>query len=343
MTDFQMPPVDGPLHLRREARRAMGEAIERLSEETGFKFGPRGWAYYAEGLGLITKGEFDRFEKLLTDMRKDGELDPDVIEPDSSRMATEVGDFDASEAQPEDFARAAVADIGDQLRSWADAFRRTGYWDGLSYYVEMIVEKKDLVQIFRSTADRYNVRITNGKGDTDIHTRLAMLKRFRDHSYAGRRCVLLAIGDHDPKGLHIVQGLQRTIMSCANIKGLDWPDADFDVVNIGLTESQVDRLGLMRIGNLETGGGKDLSDPAHPDHFKPYVQDYLNNFGVWKCEANALVGHPHRARDLLEDAINRFIPIDHPQIVTEENEPGQQEVRDEIARLMRDWSFDEDA
>jgi hypothetical protein len=52
--------------------------------ETGYKFGPRGWAYYAEGLGLITKGEFDRFTKLLTDMRKDGELDPDVIEPDAS-------------------------------------------------------------------------------------------------------------------------------------------------------------------------------------------------------------------------------------------------------------------
>jgi hypothetical protein len=104
----------------------------------------------------------------------------------------------------------------------------------------MIVEKKDLVQIFRSTADRYNVRITNGKGDTDIHTRLAMLKRFRDHAEAGRRCVLLAIGDHDPKGLHIVDGLHRTIMSCANIKGLDWDDPDFEVVNIGLTEAQID-------------------------------------------------------------------------------------------------------
>lgn len=33
----------------------MGEVIERMSEETGYRFGPRGWAYYAEGLGLITK------------------------------------------------------------------------------------------------------------------------------------------------------------------------------------------------------------------------------------------------------------------------------------------------
>lgn len=338
--DFEMPPTTGPVHLRREARRRMGEAIERLSMDTGYRFGPRGWAYYAEGLGLITKGEFDRFEKLLCDMRKDGELDPDVIEPDASRVATTVYDFEADHDTPEERAQYAVDQIGDELNSWARGYHQHGYWDTLNHYVEMIVEKKDLVQIFRSTADHYNVRITNGKGDTDIHSRLAMLKRFRDHSYEGRQCVLLAVGDHDPKGLYIVDGLRRTLMSCANIKGLDWEEPEFDVVPVGLTESQIDRLGLMKIDNLETGGGRDLSDPRHPDHFKPYVQDYLRRFGVWKCEANALVGHPARARNLLETAINEFIPASHPADVQAQNAPAQQAVRDEVARLMQSWTFD---
>ncbi|NYT43124.1 hypothetical protein HZY97_20280 [Sphingomonas sp. R-74633] len=337
---LQMPPTSGPLHLRKEARRELGEAIERMSRDTGYKFGPRGWAYYAEGLGLITKGEFDRFEKLLADMRKEGDLDPDVIEPDASRMATEVEDFDASPNTPEQMAQYAVNEISERLREWAGIFHTRGYWDDLEYYVEMIVEKKDLVQIFRSIADEYNIRITNGKGDTDIHTRLALLKRFRDRSEAGRRCILLAIGDHDPKGLHIVEGLHRTIMSCCNIKGLDWDYPDFEVVNIGLTETQIDDLGLMKIGNLETGGGRDLSDPRHPDHNKPYVQDYLAQFGVWKCEANALVGNPRGAKDLLESAINRFIPASHPGDVEQENEPGQEEVRQEIARLVQGWTFE---
>lgn len=338
---FQMPPTTGPLEVRRAARLQMAEAIETMSAETGYRFGPRGWAYYAEGLGLITKGEFDRFEKLLTDMRKDGELDPDVIEPDASRMATEVGDFEASNGRPEDYAEAAVNDIGEQLRQWSRSYFEQGFWDGLDYYVEMIVEKKDLVQIFRSTADRYNVRITNGKGDTDIHTRLAMLKRFRDHSEAGRACRLLAIGDHDPKGLHIVSGLERTIRSCTNLKGLDWDYPEFEVVNIGLTEDQIDTLDLMKIDNLETGGGRDLSDPQHPDHGKAYVQDYIRRFGVWKCEANALVGHPREARRLLEDAINRFIPASHLRDVEAANAPGQEAVRTEIARLMQEWTFEE--
>lgn len=274
-------------------------------------------------------------------MRKDGELDPDVIEPDASRMATEVNDFEADSDTPEAHAEYAVSEINESLNSWARSFHEHGFWDGLDYYVEFIVEKKDLVQIFKSTADRYNVRITNGKGDTDIHTRLAMLKRFRDHTEAGRRCVLLAMGDYDPKGRHIVDGLERTFMSCANIKGLDWYEPEFDVINVGLTETQVDTLGLMKIDNLETGGGKDLSDRSHPDHYKPYVQDYLRQFGAWKCEANALVGHPAPARTLLEEAINRFIPARHPREAQERNGPGRDAVRAEIARLMKDWKFDD--
>lgn len=341
MTHFVMPPATGPLHIRKQARREMGEAIERLSHESGYRFGPRGWAYFAEGLGLITKGEFARFEKLLTDMRKDGELDPDVIEPDASRMATTVYDFEASQLTPDEQAQYAVDQIGKELHSWARSYHEFGYWDGLDYYCEMIVEKKDLVQIFSNTADRYKIRITNGKGDTDIHTRLAILKRFRDHTFAGRQCVLLAVGDHDPKGLHIVEGLKRTIMSCANLKGLDWDEPEFEVVPIGLSEVQIDDLGLMKIDNLETGGGRDLSDTGHPDHHKPYVQDYLARFGVWKCEANALVGNPRGAEHLLESAINRFIPAGHESDLEARNLPGREAVRQEISRLMQGWTFEE--
>ncbi len=39
-------------------------------------------------------------------------------------------------------------------------------------------------------------------------------------------------------------------MSCANLKGLDWEDPDFDVVPIGLTEDQIDRLAAL----VEAGG-----------------------------------------------------------------------------------------
>lgn len=339
--EFVMPPTRGPIAERKAARREMARIIERMSIETGYKFGPRGWAYYAEGLGLITKGEFSRFESLLTDMRKAGELDPDVIEPDASRIATEVHDYEADWQSPEERAQYAVNQIAPELQSWANSFYEYGYWDDLDYYVEMIVEKKDLVQIFGDAAKRLRVRITNGKGDTDIHSRLAVLKRFRDHHNEGRKCILLAIGDHDPKGLNIVDGLKRTFMSCVNLKGLDWYDPEFDVVNIGLTEQQIDDLGLMKIPNLETGGGKDLSSPRHKDHHKPYVQDYIEQFGVWKCEANALVSNPEQAVGIFTDAVEQYIPSDHLSNMRVKNAPGKEAVRAEIENLMKDWKFDD--
>lgn len=337
--EFEMPQTKGPLAERRAQRMAMAEAIEQMSEDTGFKFGPRGWAYYAEGLGLITKGEFARFEKLLTDMRKAGELDPDVIEPDASRIATEVFDFEANDYTPDEQAEWAVSQISDELDSYARGYFQNGFWEGLDCYVEMIVEKKDLVQIFGDVAKQRRVRITNGKGDTDIHSRLAMLKRFRDHHEAGRRCILLAVGDHDPKGLGIVAGLRHTLMSCADLKGLDWYDPEFEVINIGLTEEQIDDLKLMKIPNLETGGGKDLSNPRHPDHHKPYVQDYIAQYGVWKVEANALVANPRAAQRIFTDAVEEFIPESHLAYVRAENQPGQKAVRTEIERLMQSWTF----
>lgn len=338
--EFTMPKTTGPLSERRESRIRLAEAIEEMSNDTGYKFGPRGWAYYAEGLGLITKGEFARFEKLLTDMRKAGELDPDVIEADVSRIATVVYDYEAADLSPEEHARYAVDQIQTELESWATSFNEIGYWEGLDYYVEMIVEKKDLLQIFQSTADLNKVRITNGKGDTDIHSRLAILKRFRDHSYEGRQPILLAIGDHDPKGLDIVTGLKRTLMSCVNLKGLDWDEPDFDVVNIGLTADQIEEMGLMKIPNLETGGGKDLANPAHSDHYKPYVQNYIQEHGIWKVEANALVSNPDGAIQLFEDALSQFIPRGHWSDRRKENSDGRVAVRQEIEQIMKTWSFE---
>src|SRR5262249_57205452 len=69
---------------------------------------------------------------------------------------------------------------------------------------------------------------------------------------------------------------------------------------------------LTWIDNLETGSGLQLDDPDHADFAKPYVQSYIAQFGVRKCEANALVVAPEIGRRLCRDA-NRHIPADAPE------------------------------
>jgi len=37
------------------------------------------------------------------------------------------------------------------------------------------------------------------------------------------------------------------------------------------------------------------------------IQNYLNQFGLWKCEANALVVRPDAGRQLLEDTMLEYV------------------------------------
>jgi hypothetical protein len=99
----------------------------------------------------------------------------------------------------------------------------------------------------------------------------------------------------------------------------------------------IDHHQLTCIDNLETGGkGKynRLDDPDHPDHFKPYVQDYIRQFGVPKVEANALVVRPEEGRELCRQAILRYLPDAAVENYDERLRDAREELKDAIAQRM---------
>jgi hypothetical protein len=75
-----------------------------------------------------------------------------------------------------------------------------------------------------------------------------------------------------------------------------------------------------------------LDDPKHPDHAKPYVQDYLSRFGARKVEANALVVRPTAGRELCKQAILRYVPEDAPDLYEQKLSPWRDQLRNEIKR-----------
>ncbi|UVC13768.1 hypothetical protein [Mesorhizobium onobrychidis] len=158
--------------------------------------------------------------------------------------------------------------------------------------------------------------------------------RFKTHHEAVRKCVLLYVGDHDPAGLLISDVIKSNLMDCANVKGVDFDPSPIRVERIGLTREQIDDLGLPWIENLETGSGKDLGDPGHPDHRKPYVQNYIASQGRRKVEANALVRDLRGSRALVEAAINRYIPASWPAEHEARLAPHRQAARDAFAALI---------
>jgi len=133
-----------------------------------------------------------------------------------------------------------------------------------------------------------------------------MMRRFSEWEAKGKQCVLLYCGDHDPGGLRISDFLRSNIAELA--KAVEWSPDNLIIDRFGLDCEFIEANGLTWIDNLETSSGRNLADPKHPDHFKPYVQSYLKRFGARKVEANALVARPNAGRELCRQAILRYLP-----------------------------------
>ena len=84
------------------------------------------------------------------------------------------------------------------------------------------------------------------------------------------------------------------------------------MVRFGLNRDQIDRLGLTVDRQPDHRLGQGPADPKHPDHDKPYVQDYIRAHWRRKVEANALARDPAAAAAMVEAAINRYVPRHWP-------------------------------
>jgi hypothetical protein len=197
-----------------------------------------------------------------------------------------------------------------------------------------MVEKIDVKLLFGPTCAHYWTPLINARGSADINLRRRMLERFAKHWRAGRRCILLYFGDHDPSGLLIGDVVKKNLVDLANVQGVDIDPSVIEVVRFGLNRDQIDALNLTWIDGLETGSGKNLADPRHPDHFKPYVQNYIAEHGLRKVEANALARDPAAAATLIEAAINRYIPPHWPAFHQARLEPHREAARGAFARLV---------
>jgi hypothetical protein len=177
--------------------------IREIYSTMDFKVGARGWCYILERHGL-RKGQFDEAEKLINDCRKSGELPIDICAEDQSRATIGLEQLDSN-------------DIPQQVDSWVDHLRNhaheqytpDSFWDDLPVYIEVATEKLDLRNLFEPVCRELHVPITNFKGWSDLNSRVAMMRRFKYHEAAGRKCILLLCGDHDPGGLQITDTMRK--------------------------------------------------------------------------------------------------------------------------------------
>jgi hypothetical protein len=208
------------------------------------------------------------------------------------------------------------------------------FWEGQQYYVEMMVEKVDLVGLFRPVARKYYVPITNVKGWGDINCRAAMMERLMRHENAGRKVVLLYCGDHDPGGFHISNHLKSNMEDLAEAVG--WSPENIIVDRFGVSAEFIEQQGIPWINNLITASGGDLSIATSREGKKAYVRNYIAKHGVRKVEANALVTRIDAGRELCRVAIEKYISIKDADAHQEAIDEQAEEVKACLPEAMRE-------
>lgn len=282
------------------------ELIE-LNSRIGFKVSARGWAYIMEQKGLITKASFDKVNNIINTCRKRGFLPIDFVAEESARQFTNV--LTAYNGTVVD-RFIDYLDFSLQVHKYMDL----DWWRGEEYYIQMVVEKVDLVSLFLPVCIKYKIPIANSKGWSSMLQRAEYARRFKEAQDNGLKCVLLYCGDHDPDGLRIGEFLRKNL---SDLNKVTWTDGeigynpeDLIIDRFGLNYDFIEENNFTWIDNLITGSTKNLASPSHPNYSMPYVQNYLRDIGERKCEANVIVTLPKIARDLCTEAIEKYLGTD---------------------------------
>ncbi len=284
------------------------QELVNIQSQIDFKVSSRGWCYQLEQFGLITKAGFDRVENLINhDCRAKGYLPIDFVAEEESRKfsGVEVPVLDS----PAEFMKRFLEETLE-----CERYYTPDWWEGEDYYIQMLVEKIDLKSLFEPVCQDYHIPIATSKGWSSMLQRAEYARRFKEAEDMGLKCVLLYCGDHDPDGLRISEFLRKNLDDLMFIRWLDEVEG-YDPINLeidrfGLNYDFIEANHLSWIDNLITGSKKDLASPSHPNHFMDYVQSYLRDIGVRKCEANALVVTPTQGRLLCREAIEKYVGQD---------------------------------
>jgi hypothetical protein len=310
----------------------------------GIRWSTRGWCYSLEEFGL-GKNDFDAAENIIVYLRKEGIVPLDAVLEDAAREWSGFESLDYPSVTDE--AQSILNSIGAYIR-W---YRPISFWDTQDAFVCMAVEKRDLISIFQPICREYHVPIANFRGSPDLLSRGKVLREFMKHWDAGRRVVVLYCGDHDPAGLRMsgpemvsnFAALDGTLLEGERLyfnRGL------FSVDRFGLNADFIEEAGIKWTENLLTGQKDaqkcaDLADPAHPDHNKPYVQDYLREFGARKVEANVLVNRQEKGQTLCRKAIERYIKPDSIAAYDEALKPLRQTLQVEVLKQLESFELEE--
>lgn len=283
------------------------QELLEIDQTVGMPMSARGWGYYMEGEGVINKDQLDLVENLINTCRKSGLLPVDFTAQEEGRQFAGV-EIPDTETVPE-YMKGFLMAVQE-----CQEYYTPDWWEGEEYYIQMLVEKIDLKNMFRPICEEYHIAIATAKGWSSVMQRAEYARRFKEATDMGLKCVLLYCGDHDPDGLRISQQIKKNLY---DVKDVVWKDGThgynpdyLEIERFGLNHDFIQENNLVWIENLITGSGRNLAAPSHKNYNMPYVQNYLYEYGARKVEANAILKNRVAAQQMCRNAIEGWLGTD---------------------------------
>lgn len=283
------------------------DVLQNMQRGIDFKVSSRGWCYLMEQAGFINKSQFSKVDMAINRCRKEGLLPVDFVAEEAARAF--AGVEEPSAGTVEDTLKWMLRDVMDGSKYFTP-----DWWEDEEYYIQILVEKIDLKTLFAPVCKKFKIPIANAKGWSSILQRAEYARRFKEAENAGLKCVLLYCGDHDPDGLRISDTIRKNLYDLQNISWNDgeegYDPGNLTIERFGLNYDFIIANHYTWIDNLITGSGMNLASTAHKNNKLPYVKQYLNDIGERKCEANAIVTTPDKAKELITNEIERWLGDD---------------------------------
>lgn len=328
--NFPEKPAGRPSQAYQDRLDRFTNQLREVDSRLDFSMSARGWAYFLENEGKIDKSDIDYAQGKMNELRKKGKLPLDFMAEDETRRfkCRESVPFDS----PEDYLESnfnMILEVGGYDVS---------FWEQQDCFIQVLVEKVDLRELFEPICSKYNIPIATSKGWSSIMQRGKILSRFYEWEKKGNRPILLYCGDFDPAGVKISDKLRKNF---ADLEDALIPAGDkyiqgytpsrIEINRFGLTYEQIRDANLTWIDNLKTGSGKNLASKSHSSHETYDVPQWLNQYGERKVEANALVTNPEYGRDIFRETVERYLGENPLGEYEEELESRKREVKTHLS------------
>jgi hypothetical protein len=165
-------------------------------------------------------------------------------------------------------------------------------WSDQDNYVELFCEKEAMGSVLKPIADKYHIYFGTNKGYSSAVTIYDLAKRLKSSIEAGKKCVVLYMGDHDPSGLDMIRDIKERVEEFLT-EGEEYTDPEFEVVQLALNMEQI----------------RHYNPPPNPAKITdPRATWYISEHGKTSWELDAL--NPEVLRDIAEAGVQEHIDID---------------------------------